>query len=232
MSEETWLKLVLAFVTSEERQTLRVPARDQQARGGDHGGYDIAQLQEALALLYDSENFKRFRQSNCSDPVATRVMAIDRLVAGAAGKKVAKLETHSLEKPEAHALNKPPPGGAKPTTKSSTLPQKGGQPDKDVYAKFAEGSLRRRVWDAIVAKKCPRCNGDHLRVSCTKERQPWEDDFEKEDFFTKKFVKKQVRVQLSNNLHTPSAEILFVATPLGMCIVDSCSDVLLLGGTC
>jgi hypothetical protein len=64
-------------------------------------------------------------------------------------------------------------------------------------------------------------------VACIKERQPWEDDFEKEDFFTKKFVKKHVRVQLSNNLHTPSTDILFVATPVGMCIVDSCSDVTL-----
>jgi hypothetical protein len=129
MSEEAWLELVLAFVTSEERQTLRVPARDQRARGGEHEGYDVAQLQEALALC-DSENFKRFRQANCADPVATRVVAIDRLVAGAAGKKVSKLETHSLVKPEANALNKPPAGGAKPTTKSPTLPQKGGQPDQ------------------------------------------------------------------------------------------------------
>jgi hypothetical protein len=59
-------------------------------------------------------------------------------------------------------------------------------------------------------------------------RQPWEDDFEKEDFFIKKFVKKQVRMQLSNNLHTPSTEILSVATPLGLCLVDSCSEVTLI----
>ena len=228
MSEETWLELVLAFVTSEERQTLRVPARDQRARGGDHEGYDVATLQEALALC-DSENFKRFRQSNCTDPVAVRVVTIDRLTSGAVdkSKKGPKLEAHSQEKAEVHALSKPPSGGAKPATKTPTLPQKGGHPDKEVYAKFPEGSLRRRVWDAMVAKKCPRCNGDHLRVSCTKARKPWEDDFEKEDFFTKKYVKKQVRVQLSNNLHTPSAEILSVATPLGLCLVDSCSDVTL-----
>jgi hypothetical protein len=228
MSEETWLELVLSFVTSEERQTLRVPARDQRARGGDFEGYDVAQLQQALATC-DSENFKRFRQANCSDPVALRVVAIDRLIAGSVekGKKGAKLEAHSLEKPELNALNKTPPAGAKPAGKTPSLPQKGGQPDKEIYAKFLEGSLRRRVWDAIIAKKCPRCNGDHLRVSCTKARQPWEDDFEKEDFFLKQFVKKQVRVQLSNNLHSPSAELLSVATPVGMCIVDSCSDVTL-----
>jgi hypothetical protein len=66
-----------------------------------------------------------------------------------------------------------------------------------------------------------------FRVSCPKARQPWEDDFEKSDFFTKKFTKKQVRVQLSSNLSTPDAEILSVASSLGLCIVDSCSDVTL-----
>jgi hypothetical protein len=76
-------------------------------------------------------------------------------------------------------------------------------------------------------KKCPRCNGEHLRV-CTKARQPWEDDFEKEDFFTKKFTpKKQTRVQLSGTLNVPSAEILSVMTPAGRCLVDSCSDITL-----
>jgi hypothetical protein len=30
MSEDTWLELVLAFVTNEEKQTLQVPARDQR----------------------------------------------------------------------------------------------------------------------------------------------------------------------------------------------------------
>jgi hypothetical protein len=158
-------------------------------------------------------------------------MAIDRLVAASnenRGKKGAKPEVNSLEKPEVNALNKPPaPGAGKSSSKTPSLPQKEGQPDKDIYAKFAEESLRRRVWDAIVSKKCPRCNGDHLRVSCPKARQPWEDDFEKSDFFTKKYTKKQVRVQLSSNLSTPNAEILSVASSLGLCIVDSCSNVTL-----
>jgi hypothetical protein len=29
MSEDTWLELLLAFITNEEKQTLQVPARDQ-----------------------------------------------------------------------------------------------------------------------------------------------------------------------------------------------------------
>jgi hypothetical protein len=34
MSEETWLELVLAKMTAEEKQTLRVPARDQRTENG------------------------------------------------------------------------------------------------------------------------------------------------------------------------------------------------------
>ena len=49
MSEETWLELVLAFMTAEEKQTLRVPARDQRAENGDEVGYNTASLQTALA---------------------------------------------------------------------------------------------------------------------------------------------------------------------------------------
>ncbi len=36
---------------------------------------------------------------------------------------------------------------------AASLPVKDGAPDKTVYDKFAAGSLRRRVWDAIVAAK-------------------------------------------------------------------------------
>jgi hypothetical protein len=124
MSEETWLELVLAFVTSEERQTLRVPARDQRVRGGDHEGYDVSQLQQALAIC-DAENFKRFRQTNCSDPVALRILAMERLVAGSAEKtkRGPKLESHSLEKPKVNAFGKAPP--TKPANKMPALPQKG-----------------------------------------------------------------------------------------------------------
>jgi hypothetical protein len=86
MSEETWLELVLAFVTSEERHTLRVPARDQRARNGEHEGYDVAQLQQALSLCDPENFFKRFRETNCTDPVAMRVIALERLTSGAAEK--------------------------------------------------------------------------------------------------------------------------------------------------
>jgi hypothetical protein len=64
MGEDTWLELVLAFVTPEERKILRVPARDQRAELGEDDGYDVATLQEALALC-DPNNFKRFSLANC-----------------------------------------------------------------------------------------------------------------------------------------------------------------------
>jgi hypothetical protein len=105
---------------------------------------------------------------------------------------------------------------------------KGGKPDEELYSSFPAKSLRRRLWDAVVAGKCTRCNGPHLRNACPKPRQGWEDDFEKENFFTKPppDMKKQLRVQLTGkSLNTPVPQILSVMSPLGRCLIDTCSDV-------
>ena len=48
MSEDTWLELVLAFVTNEEKQTLQVPARDQRANFDEGAGYTIHQPAAAI----------------------------------------------------------------------------------------------------------------------------------------------------------------------------------------
>jgi hypothetical protein len=77
MSEDTWLELILSFVTFEERQTLRVPARNQRVELGENAGYGVDDLQRALAAC-DPSNFKRFRQNSCFDPVALRVIALDK----------------------------------------------------------------------------------------------------------------------------------------------------------
>ena len=69
MSEDTWLEMVLAFVTNEEKQTLQVPARDQRAAFNGGAGYDLPALQQALGI-FDPNTFKRFQQSHCHDPVA------------------------------------------------------------------------------------------------------------------------------------------------------------------
>jgi hypothetical protein len=221
MGEDTWLELILSFVTTEEKQTLRVPARAERAEFNENDGYGVPDLQEALASC-DPNNFKRFRQTNCYDPVALRVLSLDRLVQQTAGatktKKTAPLEVNLLHKPEDTA------SGAR-ADKAAPLPLKAGRPDPEVYAKFPEKSLRRRLWNAIVTKKCVRCTGDHLRSACPKERQPWEDDFERPDFWTKKAPVEQVRVQLNESLNTPCPTVLHVVCSFGICLIDTCSDV-------
>jgi hypothetical protein len=219
MSEDTWLELTLSFVTNEEKQTLQIPARDRRPEMA--GGYGVPQLQRALAQ-FDPSTFKPFRQANCKDPVALRVIEIDRLCFT---EKKKALAPHPAKKEVFLA--------EKPAKKPVPLPVKDGAPDQTIYNGFPAGSLRRRVWDAIVATKCPRCQGDHLRVSCPKPRQAWEDDFEKDDFFTKSYVKpkkpaapkKQGRVQLSAGVDLSSPVVLWVTCPSGRCLVDTCSDV-------
>jgi hypothetical protein len=180
MGEDTWLELVLAFVTSDERQTLRVPARDQCTEYGDAAGYDLAALQVALAAC-DPNNFKKFHQANCPDPVALRVVALDKLSTSSdKTKKNGRLEVHIAQKATGKAPGKTPKEGR--PDKIPALPQKGGAPDQELFATFPEKSLRRRLWDAISTKRCVRCNDDHLRSACSKERQTWEDDFERPDF--------------------------------------------------
>jgi hypothetical protein len=159
MSEDTWLELTLSFITNEKKQTLQVPARDR--RPDVAGGYGVAQLQQSLAQ-FDPSTFKPFRQANCRDPVALRVIDIDRLTLAEKKKPSPRKEIHSITKPS---------DKKQPNKKPAALPTKDGAPDQAVYAKFAVGSLRRRVWDAIVSSKCPRCNKDHLRIACPKPRQ-------------------------------------------------------------
>ncbi len=161
-----------------------------------------------------------------------RVLALHRLVA--AEKVTPALKARAKPDLESHAVTKqgaPPASKARTNDKfdkRSALPVKEGKPDQELYASFPSKSLRRRLWDAVVSGKCTRCSGSHLRVACPKPRQGWEDDFEKEDFFTKPPppAKAQSRVQLSGNaLNLPNNQILSVTCPLGLCLVDTCSDV-------
>jgi hypothetical protein len=63
MGEDTWLELILAFVTADEKQILRVPARDQRMNLAADAEYTVATIQAALALC-DPNNFKKFHQAN------------------------------------------------------------------------------------------------------------------------------------------------------------------------
>jgi hypothetical protein len=120
-----------------------------------------------------------------------RVVALDKLVQPTteAGKnrRLVKLELLALNKPGTAVAGA---RGEKPFVargdKSVPLPLKEGQPDREIYSKFPEKSLRHRLWNAIVDKKSVRCNGEHLRAACQKPRQPWEDDFESRTFGLRK----------------------------------------------
>jgi len=48
MSEDTWLELVLAFLTNEEKQTLQVPAREKRKEYDENRGYTVLSLQDTL----------------------------------------------------------------------------------------------------------------------------------------------------------------------------------------
>jgi hypothetical protein len=66
----------------------------------------------------------------------------------------------------------------------------------EAYSKYKEGGLRRKIHDAIRAKKCIRCFAEgHLRSSCPEGPRSWEDDFNRgKDAFWKP-QQKQSRPQ-------------------------------------
>ncbi len=163
MSEDTWLELVLAFITNEEKQTLQVPARDQRAAHDEGRGYGVLELQRSLSC-FDPATFRKFQQGNCHDPVALRVIALHKLSLAEKmapfhrGKAKPELESHAVAKAAS-------PAGAKAKEdRKPGLPRKDGQVDQALYETFPVKSLRRRLWDAIVESKCPRCSGPHLRI--------------------------------------------------------------------
>jgi hypothetical protein len=62
----------------------------------------------------------------------------------------------------------------------TALPHKDGRIDMDAYGKYKEGGLRRKIHDAIRAKKCIRCFQEgHLRSSCQIPPRSWKEDFNK-----------------------------------------------------
>jgi hypothetical protein len=242
MSEDTWLELVLSFLTNEEKQTLQVPAREKRKAYDENRGYTVLSLQDTLAR-FDPMTFRKFKQGFCQDPVAVRVIHLASFATSKKEDAAAKVpkwkekknesssarENHKGEL-ESHAAGKDKPVTATFDNKAS-LPEKNGRPDQEVYAKFKKEGLRRRIWDSIVAGRCARCDGVHLRVACPKPRAKWEDDIENDSFFLprsgseKKKSHKQARVQLSRGLNVVDSRVLYVESAQGRCLVDTCSDV-------
>ncbi len=111
MSEETRLELTLSFFTNEEKQTLQVPAKDTRAK--IVGGYGVQQLQQSLTRFYPS-TFKLFRQTNCKDPVALRVIEINCLFSA---EKKKGSSTSTVPRKEAHVADKQASNQTRTTTR-------------------------------------------------------------------------------------------------------------------
>ncbi len=116
--------------------------------------------------------------------MAARVLALHRLVSAEKGpssprnRAKADLESHAADKIGASTAEKQKGKEIKEKfDKKEALPVKEENPDQALYSSFPEKSLRRRLWDAVVAGKCTRCSGPYLRVTCPKPRHNWEDDF-------------------------------------------------------
>jgi hypothetical protein len=130
MSEDTWLELLLAFITNEEKQTLQVPARDQRAAFDNGAGYDVLALQRSLNR-FDPNTFRKFQQAHCHDPVAARVLSLHRLEAAERvqpnprSRTKAELESHANEKTSSSAAGKDRTKGTKEKfDKKGALPVK------------------------------------------------------------------------------------------------------------
>jgi hypothetical protein len=131
MSEGTWLELLLAFVTNEEKQTLQVPARDQRAAFNEGAGYDVLALQRSLNR-FDPNTFRKFQQAHCHDPVAARVLSLHRLVAAEKvqpsprGKTKVELESHAAIKTGSSQASRSKTN--EKFDRKGTLPVKEGKP--------------------------------------------------------------------------------------------------------
>ena len=117
---------------------------------------------------------------------------------------------------------KPLTGDAlKKLDEDSSLPQKDGKRNDENYNKWADNSLRKRLWDRMLTKKCIRCDSSsHLRSACPEKRQAWEDDFDVGPSF---WNPKQARSQWIHD--GPQSSLLHLKFAHGLIALDSCSDV-------
>ena len=164
LPEKVWLAYVLCFIPSEERQLLEVPAEQDRDAFNGNVGYTMADL-EASVKKVDPRTCKKFRQQWCTEPLAKRIIKLHKLMnpspnlPGANKKKdpdkdaqanglEAGKKTGNQKKTAANQRSNKPAltGGAlKKLDTPASLPQKNGSADQDRYAKWKEGSLRRRV---------------------------------------------------------------------------------------
>jgi hypothetical protein len=197
LPELTWLSYTVHFFTSDERALLNIPADRDMAAYDSGNGYKMETLETAISAA-DPLSFKRFRQSMAHSPLAKRVLAIHRATTenDVTSKKKVKEDFSANQKPfNAGGKNnsgqpktgreqKPPRKERTPASSSTNaavdtpaaLPRTAdGALDKSRYDKWAEGSLRKRIWNRIAATppECVRCGGPHPRKDCKETPLPW-----------------------------------------------------------
>jgi hypothetical protein len=210
--ESTWLDYVLCFVTSHEKQILKVPAEKDMGACNANAGHAVSELETAVEST-DPSTFQRFRQSNCTGPLAKRTLKVEKLLLSSDSKKTETPDWHGKEddkpkKKEISANEKATPSlspSRKPSQKFSGLHQVFPTRPTAISTKLATTPGSR-----IKAKSCIRC-GDktHLRSSCKVPARSWEKEFDLGPSFWEHTLKKKGFAQWTPR---PSST-LFVTVP-------------------
>jgi hypothetical protein len=215
LPEHSWVRFTVCFLTLDERVLLKVPADREMAAYDGGGGYTMVHLDTAITEV-DPSTLKRFRQSAATSPLAKRLLTIHRATSEKKKTKGSEQKPEDFStnkksgKSNESSSNKNPKGKKSSSTHSSSsstatrkdpdlassLPHVNGALDKGgYYDKWEDGSLRKRLWDRVVASLCVRCgSADHLRTKCTHPALPWEQDFEKKDFWKPPHARQHAQI--------------------------------------
>ncbi len=252
MSNQAWLAYTIAFITQEERLVLQVPSLQEREAYDGGRGYELPHLEAAISNL-DVTTLKSFRQSACQNPVAMQILKLDKLQSASGSSSAVsnapsrKRQQHRKPqyspRKEQYAASLPPKakgrgGGTnggnrlplgEQLSKLETiaaLPHKEGRLDMDAYSKYKEGGLRRKIHDAIRAKKCIRSFAEgHLRSSCKEPPRSWEGEFNKgkESFW--KPQPKQSRPQWHVSPAAERTDMLIASLHGKKIVLDTASEV-------
>ena len=225
MPEETWLSFTTAFLNNEERIALSVPADKDLAAHNQGNGYTMTDLEAALSTA-DADTFKMFRTSSIRDPVAKRLLRIQKAALTIEDSPKRKKKP-SDEKKNLSANESSGGTNNKSAAKTPMLTGPALQaldliaalPAADVQAKWKDNSLRTKLVATITAKKCIRCGDAHRRHLCKADRKQFEDDFDRGAVFWKS---PQHRPQW---LTCHSSDTLYVEVWCGVVGIDTGSDI-------
>ena len=239
------------FITNDERMGLEVPADQEMAAFGGGNGHKLSTPETSLATI-ETSTLKRFRQGFAlSNALAKRVVELAKFSSSSSSEKStkAKKEIAANEKTPKNQPTKTTGRAAAKTfvpvegktltgaalkaldTKAS-LPSKNGSPDPDTHKLYKGHSLRRKLWDRLVASQCVRCgDANHKRPDCPRPRAGFEDDLDKGLPFWKLQHRPQWTVleEVDDAVGSPpflsSSRTLSVITAAGLAGIDTFSDV-------